>query len=327
MKPTLTYPVALGDESQLTKDEWLAVRHTGIGGSDAAAVLGKSKWKSRYALWSEKVQPEPPAPLPENRYMKFGTMMEPHLRDLYAEISGHTVVEDTTIYQHPEHAFMLANLDGVVLDDFTGEPMAVLEIKTASRPQAWENGIPEHYYLQVVHYLAVTGLSVGYVGVLLQGEEFKIYEVKRDESQIANLIAAETQFWNSVLEHTEPDVDGSESTKAALLDIYPAAPGTEIQLDPTVAELIERRAGLKRDAAAVTEEIKNIEAAIMRMLGEAEIGLIDDKRVVTWKGQNRTTIDSKRLKAELPDIAEQYAKTSTTRVLRIMDIEGGTDEA
>jgi len=317
----LTYPVAIGDEATLTKPEWLAVRHTGIGGSDAAAIFGKSPWKSTYALWTEKVREEPPAPLPATQAMAFGTQMEPHLRTLFAEVTNLTVIEDTTIYAHPEHDWMLANLDGVVLDDFTGEPVAVLEIKTASQPQKWANGVPEHYRLQVVHYLAVTGLAKGYVGVLLRGEEFRTYEVQRDEAEITHLIATEERFWHSVLEHREPEVDGSDSTKAALLDTYPTSDG-EVDLDPTVIELIERRAGLKRDADAVAEEIKAIDAAIMRMLGDAEVGKVDDRKVVTWKTQQRSTIDSKRLKAEMPEVAEQFSKTSSTRVLRIMDLGG-----
>ena len=35
-------------------DEWLAFRNTGIGGSDAAAVLGENPWKTNVELWEEK---------------------------------------------------------------------------------------------------------------------------------------------------------------------------------------------------------------------------------------------------------------------------------
>ena len=81
--------------------------------------------------------------------------------------------------------------------------------------------------------------------------------------------------------------------------------------------MFKKRAGLKRDADAVAEEIKATEAAIMRALGDAEIGLLAGKKVVTWKPQSRTTIDSKALKAEMPEVAKRFSKTSSSRVLRI----------
>jgi len=316
MYQALAYPNAIGDEATLTKAAWLDVRHTGIGGSDAASILGVSPWKSRYALWSEKSASMPPPPLTENDAMRFGTMMEPHLRRLFADVTGLQVVEDTTIYQHPEHSWMLANLDGVVLDDFTGEPAAVLEIKTASRPQGWANGVPAYYRAQVIHYRAVTNPPKAYVGVLLAGSEFKVYEIDRDEAEVNNLIAAEAEFWRS-LGKDEPELDGHDSTRQALTDAF-TADGSEINLDPSLSDLFEKRAGLKQDADAVAEEIKATEAAIMRALGDAEIGLLAGKKVVTWKPQSRTTIDSKALKAEMPDIAERFSKTSSSRILRIM---------
>ena len=315
MNQVLTYPVAIGDESTLTKAEWLDVRQTGIGGSDAASILGVSPWKSRYALWQEKSADVAPPPLVENDAMRFGTMMEPHLRSLFADVTGMTVIEDTTIYQHPEHSWMLANLDGVVLDDFTGEPVAVLEIKTASRAQGWADGVPTYYRAQVVHYLAVTGLPKAYVGVLLAGSEFRTYTINRDDAEVDALVAAEETFWRS-LGKDEPDVDGHDSTRSALTAAW-TPDGSEVELDPSLSDLFERRAGLKRDADAVAEEIKATEAAIMRALGEAEVGTLAGRRVVTWKPQSRTTIDSKALKAEMPEVAERYSKTSSTRILRI----------
>ena len=50
------------------------------------------------------------------------------------------------------------------------------------------------------------------------------------------------------------------------------------------------------------------------MLGDNEVGFIgegDDARKVTWKTvAGRVTIDSKRLKAEMPDVFEKYSKRS-----------------
>lgn len=311
---TLTYPNVVGNEAEITRDEWLAIRQTGIGGSDAAAILGLNPWTSAYALWHEKTTE--PRSIPETDAMRFGNMMEPHLRRLYAEVSGHEVIEDTNIYQHPEHPFMLANLDGVILDDFTGEPAAVLEIKTSANPQAWANGVPEHYRLQVLHYLAVSGLPRGVVAVLLRGEEFRTFEVEPQDGELDLLVEAEATFWSWVREGTEPEVDGSQATRDTLNKRYEPN-GSIVDLPGDFDALFTKRTELKAEADELAEQIKTLEARIMATLGDAEVGTLGGEKAVTWKPQSRTTIDTKALKAELPEVAERFSKTSTTRVLRI----------
>ena len=37
-----------------SRGDWLKQRSSRIGGSDAAAVLGKSPWKTNQRLWEEK---------------------------------------------------------------------------------------------------------------------------------------------------------------------------------------------------------------------------------------------------------------------------------
>ena len=39
--------------------EWYELRKSGIGGSDAAAILGLSPWKTNVDLWEEKVGIKP----------------------------------------------------------------------------------------------------------------------------------------------------------------------------------------------------------------------------------------------------------------------------
>ena len=38
----------------MNREEWLKERKKGIGGSDAATVLGKNPWKTNVELWEEK---------------------------------------------------------------------------------------------------------------------------------------------------------------------------------------------------------------------------------------------------------------------------------
>lgn len=121
----------------LSKEQWLRYRKQGIGGSDVASLLGISKWKSEIELWLDKTNQTNEPPI-ENEAMTWGTIMEPIIRNHFAEVTGKTVVELKAMLQHPEYPFMLADVDGVTVDD-AGNP-AILEIKTASeyKRSEWE---------------------------------------------------------------------------------------------------------------------------------------------------------------------------------------------
>ena len=79
-------------------------------------------------------------------------------------------------------------------------------------------------------------------------------------------------------------------------------------------ELLKRFDELKALKADVEAQSKEIQNKLCAMLGDNEIGVIgegDNERKVTWKTvSGRTTIDSKKLKKDLPDIFEKYSKKS-----------------
>ena len=163
----------------LSKEEWLRYRKLGIGGSDVAAILGISKWMSEIELWLTKTNQTNELPI-ENEAMEWGTIMEPIIRNHFVKVTGKKVIELKAMLQHPQYPFMLADVDGITVDD-NGNP-SIVEIKTASeyKRSEWEQGVPTYYEMQVRHYLAVTGLKKAYVAVLIGGNSFKIYEVDVD---------------------------------------------------------------------------------------------------------------------------------------------------
>ena len=153
----------------LSREEWLRYRKLGIGGSDVASLLGISKWKSEIELWLDKTNQTNESPV-ENEAMQWGTIMEPIIRNHFAKVTGKAVVELKAMLQHPEYPFMLADVDGITVDD-VGNP-AILEIKTASefKRSEWEEDVPAYYQTQIQHYLCVTGIRKAYCAVLIGGE-------------------------------------------------------------------------------------------------------------------------------------------------------------
>ena len=64
------------------------------------------------------------------------------------------------------------------------------------------------------------------------------------------------------------------------------------------------------------EEVAKIEQEIQQEMKDHEVAFIGDRKI-TWKWQSRTTLDSKRLKKDYPDIVKDYMKTTETRVFKV----------
>lgn len=295
----------------LSKEEWLHYRKGGIGGSDVAAILGISKWKSEIEIWLDKTNQTDDIP-EENEAMKWGNIMEPVIRNYFSEIMDRPVVEVKAILQHPEYPFMLADIDGLTIDD-EGNP-AVLEIKTASefKRNEWEGGIPAYYETQVQHYLCVTGAAKAYVAVLIGGNTFLVYEVDADLEVHKMLIDVEKDFWNKVENRVRPEIDGSDASRELLDRIYKGGSSEKAMLPGETIGYIEAYISAsddEEDAKAKKQDAANHIKDIMGDFNSAECF----GHIVTWKPVKSERVDAKALKAEEPEVYAKYVKTTTSR--------------
>lgn len=253
----------------LTPDQ-LKERIGYIGASDAAAVIGMSRWKTPLQVWAEKTGLIEPDDLSENLAVELGNELEPFVATKFSKITGKKVeVCPETIY-HPEHRFIAANIDRRV----AGEN-AVLECKTASawKAKEWEGEeFPPEYVIQVWHQLAVTGAEVGYLAVLIGNADFKIKEVRRDEKVIKDLIAREVKFWTEfVVPKVPPSVKAKDSN--TLLALFPNADTEEpISLSDEANATAELLEGMERDHRALGAQIEEQKNRIKIMLGKAKCG-------------------------------------------------------
>ena len=304
----------------LSREEWLKKRNDGIGGSEAPAVAGVSRWKTPLQVWLEKTGVVPPASA-QSEAAYWGTRLEDIIAEEFARRTGMRVERLEEMLQHPEYPFMIANIDRIILDE-AGRATAILECKTAGefRRHEWEDGrVPDEYIVQVQHYLAVTGLKKAYVAALIGGQHFVIREIERDDELIDYLIRIEADFWRLVESRTPPPIDGSDAAAELLKKLYPEAKaGSAIDL-PTEAEaLIRQWREAKAEEEAAAARRQEAENKLKALLEDKEVGLLGGKPVVTWKNFTRKTIDSKRLKKDYPDIYDQYAKESTYRQFKIL---------
>ena len=301
----------LVETDNLSKEEWLRYRKQGIGGSDVSCILGINKWKSEIELWLDKTN-QTNAPVEENEAMQWGTIMEPIIRNHFAEVTGKAVVELKAMLQHPEHPFMLADVDGVTVDD-SGNP-AILEIKTASefKRSDWDEGVPAYYQTQVQHYLCVTGIQKAYVAVLIGGNSFRIFEVDADAEIQDMLIAVEKNFWNKVQNMIRPEMDGSDAAKNLLDSLYHGGISEEIVMPDEAIEYVDayiEACAEEDNAKAKKQEASNHIKEIMGDYDKAScIG-----HSISWKPVTSERLDSKSLKENEPEIYAKYCKSSTSR--------------
>lgn len=281
-------------------EKWLETRAMGIGGSDAAVIMGMNPYKSPYQLWLEKTGQVEPPDLSGNQYVYWGTKNEANIADWFQEETGKKVKRLGTLRSR-EYPFMLANVDRTIVGENAG-----LEIKTAgvSQYRKWKDDeIPDAYYCQVLHYLAVTGADYWYIAVLLGGNEGKWKRIERNEEDIQHLIMAEADFWKLVETKTPPPVDGSASCAAALSAQYKGGdPNYSIILPPDIDGVI---ASLEDDKAimdALKKQITEKENRLKALLGNAEEGTTDHYRVL-WKTQaGRSSVPLAKIKKQTPDI-------------------------
>ena len=302
-------------EQMQDKAAWLEARNKGIGGSDASVIVGLNSWKSPFQLWLEKTGQTEPEDLSDNEYVYWGTTLEEVVAREFTIRTGKKVVR-RGLLQHDDIPYLLASVDRLVVGEDAG-----LECKTANgfAAKAWDgDNVPDAYYVQCQHYMAVTGAQTWYIAALIGGNHFVWKEIPRNEDDIKALLEAEAEFWRKVETKEMPDVDGSESCTHALAEKFSGG-GPAIELPSEADESLDKIAELEDIKKSIDEQIEAHKNGLRMMLGDAEAGTTASGRRVTWKTQaGRTTIDSKRLKAEKPEVWEAYSKQGNpTRVLRI----------
>ena len=294
----------------MPRDKWLELRRQGIGGSDAAAIMGLNPWKTPMDIWLEKTGEFLDDEEPENEKMYWGNMLEDIVAREFMTRTGLKVRRRNAVLAHKQYPFMIANVDRLVVGQKAG-----LECKNIGHYSAehWEVGVPEYYQTQVQHYMAVTGLSVWYVAVLIGGQEFRHYKITRDNSFIRELIAVESEFWNMVETRTPPPIDGTKASTDLIKKLYPEAEkGKEIELPFEAFELIqqyEQACEQEKQIRMVKDEAAN---RLKDMLGTAERGSIHGRQVI-WQNTVSKRLNTKALEKAHPEIYDEFLKESVYR--------------
>ena len=295
--------------SGVSHTEWVRLRKSGIGGSDAGAICGVNPYSSIMKVYKDKAGEE----IEElnNEAVRIGNDLEDYVAKRFMEAAGLKVRKSNFMYRSIEHPFMIADIDRLVVGEDAG-----LECKTASVYQAdkWADGnIPLHYIMQCYHYMAVTNKRTWYIAAVILGKEFTYRKLEWDDELIRHLISVEKDFWNNhVMKGKIPPPDGSRICDEVIGQYYHTAKKSSTVKLVGFDDKLKRREEILRCVAELQEEQKRIEQEVKLFMKDNESADSENFHV-SWKNVYSTKLDTRRIKTEMPELYADYGKASHVR--------------
>jgi putative phage-type endonuclease len=296
-------------------------RTQGIGGSDVAALLGMSPYKTPVELWAEKVG-HPSSIQREGLHLRFGQHLEPFIAKEFENQTDLVTQEHSNALLHPEHTFMYAHIDRFVVHE-AWQPAVVdgivvadelLECKTASVYNKDEWGpsgtdqVPRAYLLQCIWYMAITGCTKAHIAALIGNSDFRVYQIPRDKKLEQLVLDHAKRFWfDHVLEGVAPKPRSTSDVKL----LHPCEVADQsVEATPELFETVKQLKQLQDDSKALEEKTDALKTQIMHAMGNAQELSLAGKLLATWKSSKPVMrLDTNSLKKHFPEAATQCMVT------------------
>ena len=327
--------ILVGTEG-LPREQWLEYRRKGIGGSDAAAVLGISPFRTGRDLYYDKLNIVTADDAENWVQLEVGTLLEPLVAKIFAHKTGYKIYRRPFMFQHPLYPWMLADLDYLV--ELPDGSNAILEIKTTNynaRENWWYNGeeiVPIYYESQGRHYMAVMDMDEIFYCCLYGNNEDEVIirHLYRDREYEQEMVYLEREFWHDhILTRIPPPYteDGSlilESLRRRLGAADKTIPA--IQLDNDLSATMLRYLRLQEQKQQVETQAKTLDTEMQRLKGQmvAKLGgscmamgeYGGTQYTISYNPVSRTGITKdnlQKLKLLHPDIYDEYVTVSESR--------------
>jgi len=257
-----------------TRQEWLALRRSGIGASDISGIMGISPWTTPFQVWASKVGNL--REVMDDEAMRWGRILEDVILEEWARQTAVEIKHRQPLIRNLERPFMVATPDAL-----PSYP-AVVEVKNNS-DWAWTEP-PAHYYAQVQWQLAVTGYKLGDLVVLHAGRQMMVYPIEANAEYQARQIEAAEDFWKHVEANEPPSTKWEDS--AVMAHLWPYSTEQTVEVGPDAAlELYEARSA--RDAG--NERYEAATAAVKVMMKEADTAVCGQQVVAKWSTNKNGT--------------------------------------
>jgi putative phage-type endonuclease len=271
----------LASTKNMTREQWLELRRSGITGTRITGIMGVSPWETPRSVYLDLLGLKPEKEQSEPMY--WGTKLEDIIAKEFAERTSLKVRRVNYMLQHPVYDFLLGNIDRLIID---GKKKGVLECKNvgAYKADEWRDGAPLHYIYQLQFYLLLTGLEFGYLCALVGGQNFVYHRIERDELLINKMVEWATEFWfGNVQALVEPPVT-AQDTELLNMMYSQSDPNKVIDFSSENDEqLISWLTGSTNRLADAKRNRENCINMIKDKMRDAEILTCRGEKVATWK--------------------------------------------
>ena len=269
--------------------EFLQARQSGLGGSDIGAVIGVSQYKSALDVYFDKTEPKLEQEHQEHFY--WGHALEQPIAERFSrEHPDFEVMRNVPIAMHPQHEWMLANVDGLFDDDQGNR--GILEIKTvnafASDSWGFENSdqVPLSYAAQVAFYMAVMDADFAIIAALFGGNSYKEFRIERDLEIEAVLIREGGAFWHN---HVIPRIPPEPKTANDVARLFKHDLGTILEADDNLLNLCQEIKRLKTDAKDLDGLIVELTTNLKKVMGDSALLQYAGSTISSWKNNKDST--------------------------------------
>lgn len=276
----------------MTREEWLRHRKTGIGGSDAAAIMGVSPYMTALQLYEEKISDD--ISEEESYIMDRGNEFETKLRAYWEFTTGETY--KAALLVNEEFPFLRVSLDGRTQDAKRIAEMKLLGLQDWTALK--EKGIvPKQYVPQIQHNLMVSKAeSCALLGYLFKKDEPRnapidperliAYKVFPDQSYIENLFVEEVKFWEQHVLKRVPPLPSARDYKKITTKGATGLAHRYYYLKKKIEKLEEEREMVKEHLLGIADMMNHprLCAGELRFLKISKKGNVDYSKVPQLEG-------------------------------------------
>ncbi len=330
-------PSVLVNTANLPREQWLAWRRRGIGGSDVAAILGISPFRTARDVYYDKLNVAPAVPDEGNWVaLEMGQLLEPLVAKIFSRKTGLPVFQIQKMFRHAQFPFLLADVDYFVTLP-SGET-AILEIKTTNyyaRDHWFCDGreiVPAWYETQGRHYMATMNLDRVFFCCLYGNNEDEVIirELRRDMAYEEEMIYLEKNFWeNHVLKKCPPPYVESGDLIVASARRFGGPADRQapvVSLDGEMKNTLLRYLRLceeKKQSDTISRtreaELQRLKAILIARMGASCTAQCTENGVsytVTYNPVRKASIDKDglaRLKLQYPEVYDRFVTVSESR--------------
>lgn len=293
------------------RNDWLAERRNGLGGSEVAAILGFDSYTSPFKVYWDKITPS--ADRKPSVAMLRGITLEPLIIKLFQDANPDFQIDYNpntyTLYVDDNNPWRRGTPDAEYLSDISIPGIVECKSTSGNNQHIWYNGIPTKYKIQTVYYQNLVEVEEGYIAYLID-DTFLYGEVKATPEYRQMIYNAADKFWaEHIMKQVPPEPTTLDDIKHAYMDTIRGS------IMEASAEFVDRLAmySSKKDVVKTLEfelksarlELEELEKLIRDDFGRHEFATWEGEvvaRLQAWgKGRRLTVHNYKPLDEILSD--------------------------